>query len=147
MNVIKGLALSLLLFLCTAANLNAQSRPTGKPASQDPFGLGHSTHGDAFDEGPREKPWIMEGIGKSHFPITTSNPEVQMWFDQGHTLLHNFWYYEAERAFAGVSSSIRNAPWPTGGLLVSRPLASPALLPVTKGAPPLSRRPPNGKLK
>src|SRR5437870_8877229 len=99
MNVIKGLALSLLLFLCTAANLNAQSRPTGKPASQDPFRLGHSTHGDAFDEGPREKPWIMEGIGKTHFPITTSNPEVQMWFDQGHTMLHNFWYYEAERAF------------------------------------------------
>jgi hypothetical protein len=22
-----------------------------------------------------------------------------VWFDQGHTLLHNFWYYEAERAF------------------------------------------------
>src|SRR5206468_11704114 len=98
MNVIKGLALSLLLFLCTAANLNAQSRPTGKPASQHPFGLGHSSHGDAFDEGPREKSWIMEDFGKSHFPITTFNPEVQMRFDQGHTRRHNFLYYEAQRA-------------------------------------------------
>jgi peroxiredoxin len=41
----------------------------------------------------------MDGIGSSHFPITTSNPEVQAWFDQGHTLLHSFWFYEAERAF------------------------------------------------
>ena len=99
MNVIKTVVLSVLLFLFTAVNFKAQSRPTGKPAPQDFFRLGHSAHGDAFDEGPREKPWIMEGIGKTHFPITTSNPEVQIWFDQGHTLLHNFWYYEAERAF------------------------------------------------
>ena len=38
---------------------------------------GHSRHGDAFDVGPREKPWAMEGIGRAHFPITTSNSEVQ----------------------------------------------------------------------
>ena len=60
---------------------------------------GHSVHGEAFDTGPRTKPWVMEGIGKTHFPITTQNPEVQMWFDQGHTLLHSFWDTEAERAF------------------------------------------------
>jgi len=60
---------------------------------------GHSRHGEAFDVGPREKPWAMEGIGKAHFPITTSKAEVQQWFDQGHNLLHSFWYYEAERAF------------------------------------------------
>jgi len=61
--------------------------------------LGHSAHGDAFDEGPRQRPWKMENIGSSHFPITTSVPEVQEWFDQGNTLLHNFWFYEAERQF------------------------------------------------
>src|SRR5436305_1626758 len=61
--------------------------------------LGHSQHGDAFDTGPREKPWPMTGIGVSHFPITTKNPEVQKWFDQGNALLHSFWDYEAERAF------------------------------------------------
>ena len=41
----------------------------------------------------------MAGIGEAHFPITTINPEVQKWFDQGNALLHSFWYYEAERAF------------------------------------------------
>ena len=61
--------------------------------------LGHSHIGEAFDTGPREKPWVMEGIGVAHFPITTKNPEVQKWFDQGNALLHSFWDYEAERAF------------------------------------------------
>src|ERR1017187_9949436 len=61
--------------------------------------LGHSQHGEAFDTGPREKPWPMTGIGVAHFPITTRNPEVQRWFDQGNALLHSFADYEAERAF------------------------------------------------
>jgi peroxiredoxin len=61
--------------------------------------IGHSIHGEAFDEGPRQKPWRIEGIGAAHFPITTSVPEVQEWFDQGVTLLHSFWFYEAERSF------------------------------------------------
>jgi peroxiredoxin len=61
--------------------------------------LGHSHIGEAFDTGPREKPWVMEGIGVAHFPITTKNPEVQKWFDQGNELLHSFWDYEAERSF------------------------------------------------
>jgi peroxiredoxin/tetratricopeptide (TPR) repeat protein len=60
---------------------------------------GHSRHGAAFDSGLRQRPWRMEGIGKTHFPITTKVPEVQEWFDQGNTLLHSFWYEEAERSF------------------------------------------------
>ena len=67
--------------------------------TEDKVKQGHSRHGDAFDIGPRQKPWVIEGIGRTHFSITTRNPEVQRWFDQGHTLLHHFWYYEAERAF------------------------------------------------
>jgi peroxiredoxin/cytochrome c-type biogenesis protein CcmH/NrfG len=61
--------------------------------------LGHSHISESFDVGPREKPWVMEGIGIAHFPITTKNPEVQQWFDQGNALLHSFWDYEAERSF------------------------------------------------
>src|SRR5579871_6466424 len=68
-------------------------------AATDPDQLGHSAHGAAFDVGPRQKPWVMPGIGVAHFPITTSNPEVQKWFDQGNALLHSFWDYEAERNF------------------------------------------------
>ena len=60
---------------------------------------GHSAHGSAFDTGLRQRPWHMEGIGHTHFEVTTKVPEVQEWFDQGNTLLHSFWFEEAERSF------------------------------------------------
>src|SRR5262245_48138649 len=83
------------LFLLAASPMFAlQSTTTNLLAK-----LGHSQHGEAFDTGPREKPWPIPGIGTAHFPITTKNPEVQRWFDQGNALLHSFWDFEAERAF------------------------------------------------
>ena len=60
---------------------------------------GHSHRGEAYDVGPRQKPWRIPGIGEATFAITTKNAEVQEWFNQGNALLHSFWYYEAERAF------------------------------------------------
>ncbi len=52
-----------------------------------------------MDGGPYRKPWKMEGIGKAHFPVTSSHPEVQQWFDQGIALAHSFWWFEAKRSF------------------------------------------------
>src|SRR5579863_9511902 len=46
------------------------------------------------------KPTVIEGIGHSHIAITTKSPEAQRWLDQGLSLLHCFWDYEALRAFA-----------------------------------------------
>lgn len=60
---------------------------------------GHSKHGSAFDSGMRTRPWEMPGVGDAPFPITSSNPEVQKWFNQGNALLHSFWFEEAERSF------------------------------------------------
>jgi peroxiredoxin len=60
---------------------------------------GHSHVSEAFDTGPHEKPWEMDGTGKVNFPVTTTNPEVQKWFNQGVVHAHNFWWYESERAF------------------------------------------------
>jgi len=68
-------------------------------AASEASRLGHSSHGDAFDAGPRQKPHWLEGIGTAEFPITTNNPEVQKWFNQGNALLHSFFFYEAERSF------------------------------------------------
>jgi len=62
-------------------------------------GPGHSKHGSAFDSGMRLKPWVMSGIGEAPLKVTTKNPEVQKWFDQGNALLHSFWFEEAERSF------------------------------------------------
>jgi peroxiredoxin len=85
---------SALLLVCTLPLFAFQSTDSSLLGK-----LGHSQHGEAFDTGPRQKPWPIDGIGSTHFPITTKNPEVQRWFDQGNALLHSFIDYEAERAF------------------------------------------------
>ena len=43
-------------------------------------------------------PVKMDGIGNSHITIKTT-PEAQAWFDQGLSLQHDFWDYEARKAF------------------------------------------------
>jgi len=96
----RFLSLSLLSLLTLAPiAAQAQSVADHQLSPQEKYKQGHSRHGEAYDEGPREKPWPMEGLTITPFPITTKNPEAQKWFDQGVTLLHSFWFYEAERAF------------------------------------------------
>ena len=43
-------------------------------------------------------PVKMDGIGNSHIAIKAL-PEAQAWFDQGLSLQHDFWDYEAQKAF------------------------------------------------
>lgn len=64
---------------------------------------GHSLHGEAFDEGPRQAAVLIEGCGKVNFPVTTRNPDAQKYFNQGVGQLHGFWYFEAERSFRQVA--------------------------------------------
>ena len=65
----------------------------------EPVVAGHSVHGEAFNEGPRQKAYLMDGTGKVNFPITTTAPLAQKFFNQGIGQLHGFWYFEAERSF------------------------------------------------
>ncbi len=51
-------------------------------------------------------PMHMQGIGNSHIPVKAT-PEAQAWFDQGLSLLHDFWDYESQKAF---EQSIRVNP-------------------------------------
>ena len=74
-----------------AAKKESEADKTPKP--------GHSMHGDSFDEGPRQKAYLMGGTGDVHFPVTTRVPLAQQFFDQGVGQLHGFWYFEAERSF------------------------------------------------
>ena len=60
---------------------------------------GHSFHGEAFNEGPRQSAYLMKGMGRVRFPVTTSVQEAQLFFTQGIAQLHGFWYFEAERSF------------------------------------------------
>ena len=59
---------------------------------------------------------IMTGQGRVHFPITTSNPKAQEFFDQGVAQLHSFWAVEAERSFLQAAELDPQAPMPQWGI-------------------------------
>ncbi len=75
---------------------SSAATPAAAPPGVQP---GHSLHGEVFDEGPRQKAYLMSNTGKVNFPVTTKVPECQQFINQGVGQLHGFWYFEAERSF------------------------------------------------
>ncbi len=66
--------------------------------------FGHSRHGSAFDEGPRQAAYLMDGLNPGvRFAVTTRVPQAQQFFEQGICQQHGFWYFEAERSFRQVA--------------------------------------------
>jgi peroxiredoxin len=55
--------------------------------------------GEAFENGPRHSAVLLESTGKVDFPITTAEPQAQLFFSQGVGQLHGLAYFEAERSF------------------------------------------------
>ncbi len=85
-----------------AANLGGRAQTSGMGANMTPMDGMH-----AFP--PPEQlpiPEHMTGVGNSHISIKAT-PEAQAWFDQGLTLLHDFWDYESAKAF---EQAIRTDP-------------------------------------
>jgi peroxiredoxin len=76
-------------------------KPTAPASEANPAvpAAGHSVHGEAFNDGPRHTAYLMPGMGKVHFPVTSKKPEVQAFIDQGIGQLHSFYYFESERSF------------------------------------------------
>lgn len=68
-------------------------------ADEDVPAEGHSVHGEAFNEGPRQAGRLIEGLSPIEFPTSTKSPLAQRFFLQGVAQLHGFWYWEAERSF------------------------------------------------
>ncbi|MDJ0847543.1 MAG: hypothetical protein QNK04_04075 [Myxococcota bacterium] len=62
----------------------------GGPASAPP---------EAGEDAPR----LLEQLGDTHFPITTSSPRAQRYFDQGLTLTYGFNHDAAVRSFAAAA--------------------------------------------
>jgi hypothetical protein len=69
------------------------------PAPAVDLPAGHSQHGEIFNEGPRQRAYLMGATGNVSLSVTTSVPEAQQFFNQGLGQLHGFWYFEAERSF------------------------------------------------
>ena len=85
------------LFVCSCPGLAEE--PAEKSAEEEKIPEGHSYHGEAFNEGPRQSAYLMKGTGAVTFPVTTKNSRVQSFINQGVGQLHGFWYFEAERSF------------------------------------------------
>ena len=95
------------LLLCLSiAGFSGMIAAQEPPATEEPAGdpsaavlAGHSAHGEAFNEGPRQQAYLMDGLGRVDFPVTTPVVMAQRFITQGVAQLHGFWYFEAERSF------------------------------------------------
>jgi peroxiredoxin len=93
---------SLFALLAISIAARAQEPAAGAPASEAQPNVpaaGHSLHGETFDEGPRQRAALLEGMGAVSFPVTAANTEAQAFVAQGVAQLHTFYYLEAERSF------------------------------------------------
>src|SRR5687768_18021955 len=71
-----------LLLIISTFSIRAQdsSETTPRP--------GHSLHGEAFDEGPRQRAYLMQGMPDLNFPVNTRSPDAQKFFNQGRSEEH-----------------------------------------------------------
>lgn len=91
------------LFAAPPAATTGEKTKEAKSAGPEVL-AGHSYHGEAFNEGARQKAYLMKGTGKVHFPTSTKSPIAQKFIDQGVGQIYGFWYFEAERSFRQAAS-------------------------------------------
>ncbi len=100
MNQVVRFAVALAVANCPAGWSPAAAQTATTTATKDAAVVpGHSYHGEAFNEGPRQRAYLMGGTGRVNLSVTTKHPEAQAFFNQGVGQLHGFWYFEAERSF------------------------------------------------
>ena len=109
-------ALSIVFLLASPTIVRAAepAAPAPAAASEAQARAGHSLHGEVFNEGPRQRAYLMHTTGNVSLVITTKSPEAQEFFNQGLGQLHGFWYFEAERSFrqaAALDADCAMAYW------------------------------------
>lgn len=104
-------------FLCFGAKLSAATNAT--PDNTPAVIPGHSLHGESYNEGPRQPAYLMAGMPRIEFAISTTNDLAQKFFLQGVGQLHGFWYFEAERSFRQAVRHDTNSAMPYWGLAMA----------------------------
>jgi peroxiredoxin len=100
LGVRSQIARRLLLAALVACGLGVGSaQADDPPPGPDGIKAGHSTHGEVFNEGPRQAAYRIEGAGRVRCVQGSNRPEVQALLHQGLGQLHGFWYFEAERTY------------------------------------------------
>jgi peroxiredoxin len=82
-----------------ASSPQPSTEAAAEDANSDATLPGHSYHGEAFNDGPRQGAYLMDGTGRVSFPATAKSEDAQKFINQGVGQLHGFWYFEAERSF------------------------------------------------
>ncbi len=110
----KATPLLLLFMVCGALKADGQTPSASFQGTDALVPPGHSNHGGAFNEGPRQRAYLMKGMPQIDFPITTNSQLAQKFFNQGVAQLHGFWYFESERSFrqaAAIDPDCAMAYW------------------------------------
>jgi peroxiredoxin len=71
----------------------------GDHEEEDKKDAGHSNHGGAWNEGPRQAAVLLPNMGDINFEISSKSDEAKKFFNQGVGQIYGFWYFEAERSF------------------------------------------------
>ena len=102
---------------CPTTLADDESDQTG--ASTNSPLAGHSLHGEAFNEGPRQAAHLIKRTGKVKLDITSKHPKARKFFNQGVGQLHGFWYFEAERSFRQVAAFDTNCAMAYWGMAMA----------------------------
>ncbi len=87
-----------------AASAADQTQPPAAPLPAAPHCGAGAGPGDS--KGPHKTPVMLDGFGTGGFPVRTSSPEAQRWFDYGMKLAHAFNHEAATDAF--VEAGLRD---------------------------------------
>lgn len=98
----KQLPLIVAILTLSASHIAFADTPPDS-STTNALAAGHSQHGEAFNDGPRQAPYLMGGTGKISFSIATDSKKAKQFFLQGLGQLHGFWYFESERSFRQVA--------------------------------------------
>jgi len=114
----------LCLYLClwaTMARADDPAKPTAAATEAAPHvpAAGHSLGGETFDDGPRQRAVLLEGMGKVVFPVTTAIGDAQRFVTQGVAQLHVFYYLEAERSFRQAAKLDPGCPMAYWGMAMA----------------------------
>jgi tetratricopeptide (TPR) repeat protein len=108
-----GNKVACLLLVACAGVWGATPQQTGQEAASVSKDHCAPEPGDAAPPLPAK---LLPGQGSVHFPITTMNPQAQLFFDQGVAQMHSFWAREAERSFLQAAALDPAAPMPWWGV-------------------------------
>ncbi|MEO1527248.1 MAG: peroxiredoxin family protein [Planctomycetota bacterium] len=102
------------LCLVLSATFLSAAEPKATSKSSEEVAAGHSYHGEAFNEGPRQAAELIPGMAEIQFPTSAKDETAQAFVEQGISQLHGFWYLEAERSFrqaAKIEPDLAIAYW------------------------------------